>query len=102
MRFVKTSLVLAAALAAMPLSAQTWQAIGVPSRAGVGPYWNQPSDDSRGGEVCHIGAILTNVPVPPTNCDNQAPRVLPLTPAPLTPANVFLGGLGGSNPGAFR
>ncbi len=102
MRSVKTALVLVAALAAMPLSAQTWQAIGVPSRLDTGPYWNQPSDDSPDGTVCHIGAILTNSPAAPVTCINQAPRYLPLNPAPLTTQNVFLGGLGGSNPGAFR
>ena len=86
----------------MPLSAQTWQAIGVPSRLGTGPYWNQPSDDSPDGTVCNIGGILTNTPAAPATCVNQAPRFLPLNPAPLTSANVFLGGVGGSNPGAFR
>lgn len=86
----------------MPLTAQTWQPIGVPNRLDTGPYWNQPSDDSQDGTVCHIGGVLTNTPAAPSTCINQAPRFLPLTPAPLTSANVFLGGEGGTNPGAFR
>ena len=103
MHSVKTALAFAATLVAIPLSAQTWQAIGVPDRTDTGPYWNQTSDDYVGGAgVCHIGGILTNTPVPPSTCINQSPRFLPLTPAPLTTQNLFLGGAGGSNPGAFR
>jgi hypothetical protein len=101
MRVKSVALLIAAAAATMPLSAQTWQAIGIPSRLETGPYWNQPSDDFVSGAVCHIGGILTNPPAPST-CINQAPRFLPLNPAPLTTSNVFLGGMGGANPGAFR
>ena len=102
MCYLKRAFMFAGALAAMPLSAQTWQAIGVPNRLDTGPYWNQPSDDSNDGTVCHIGGILTNTPAAPSSCINQAPRFLPLTPAPLTSSNVFLGGINGANPGAFR
>lgn len=102
MQLKSVVLLFAAAAAVAPLSAQTWQAIGVPNRLDTGPYWNQPSDDSPDGTVCHIGGILTNSPAAPATCVNQAPRFLPLTPAPLTTSNVFLGGAGGSNPGAFR
>ncbi len=82
--------------------AQTWQTIGVPNQLDTGPYWNQPSDDSNGSTVCHIGGILTNTPAPPAGCANQSPPFLPLNPAPLTTSNLFLGGTGGMNPGAFR
>ena len=102
MRYLTRLAVLAACVTALPLGAQTWQAIGVPNRLDTGPYWNQPSDDSNGSTVCHIGGILTNTPAAPVGCANQAPVFLPLTPAPLTSQNVFLGGVGGSNPGAFR
>ena len=102
MKYRVRSLAVTACLAALPLGAQSWQPIGTPNRLDTGPYWNQPSDDSDGSTVCHIGGILTNTPAPPTGCANQAPVFLPLNPAPLTTQNVFLGGVGGSNPGAFR
>ncbi len=99
MRALSASLLFVAAAAVSPLSAQSWQPIGVPDRIGDGPYWNNPSDDSQGGEVCHIGAVLTNSPTPPVNCANQSPTFLPVTPAPLRTTDVFLGGMGGSEPG---
>jgi PEP-CTERM motif len=102
MRYHRTLTALAACVTALPLAAQTWQPIGIPNRLDTGPYWNQPSDDSNGSTVCHIGAILTNTPAPPTPCFNQSPTFLPLNPTPLTTQNVFLGGAGGMNPGAFR
>jgi len=86
-----------------PLSAQTWQAIGTPNGNGTGAYWNNGSDDSRTALPCNVGAILTNTPaLAPTSCSNQVPVYIPLNPAPLTTSNVFLGGMSGSNPGAFR
>jgi hypothetical protein len=99
MRLISTSLLFAAAAAIAPVGAQTWQPIGVPDRIAEGPYWNNPSDDSNGSTVCHIGAVLTNAPAPPAGCNNQTPAFLPLTPAPLLTTDVFLGGPGGSEPG---
>ncbi len=108
----KTSLVTAvavAALSAAPLSAQTWQAIGTPNNTNTGAYWNNRSDDNNTAAVaaatCNVGAILTGVPVGGTTataCANQAPVFLPLASAPLATTDVFLGGLSGANPGAFR
>ncbi|MBC7841298.1 MAG: PEP-CTERM sorting domain-containing protein [Gemmatimonadaceae bacterium] len=103
MRLLTASVILATAAITSPLAAQTWQPIGMPSRLDTGPYWNQPSDDSFDGTVCHIGGILTNTPAAPTTCTNQSPTFLPLTPAPLTTTNLFLGGPGGAAPvGGFR
>lgn len=107
----KTSLVTAvavAALSAAPLSAQTWQAIGTPNNTNTGAYWNNRSDDNNlamRSATCNVGAILTGVPVggaTATSCNNQAPVFLPLASAPLATTDVFLGGLSGANPGAFR
>ncbi len=94
--------VAAALLSVSSLGAQaSWQAIGTPSNAGTGAYWNNRSDDNVAAAVCNVGAILTNTPaLTPTSCINQAPVYLPLI-AP-TNANVFLGGPSGANPGAFR
>ena len=91
-------------LAVSPLGAQaSWQAIGTPTNGPAGNYWNNNSDDNIGAATCNVGAILTNTPaLAAADCNNQAPTYLPLNPAPLTTANVFLGGLGGTNPGAFR
>ncbi len=97
--------VLTALLSVAPLAAQSsWQAVGTPNNTNTGAYWNNVSDDNVGGAVCNVGAILTNTPMlAPTSCVNQAPVYLPLASAPLTTANgAFLGGLSGSNPGAFR
>ncbi len=100
--------VAAAALSAAPLSAQTWQAIGSPDNSNTGAYWNNRSDDNNTATrsaTCNVGAILTGVPLAgatATSCDNQAPVYLPLSPAPLGSKDVFLGGMNGSNPGAFR
>ncbi|MDZ7631459.1 MAG: PEP-CTERM sorting domain-containing protein [Gemmatimonadaceae bacterium] len=102
MRALTVGLLFVATATVSPLSAQTWQPIGVPDRIAEGPYWNNPSDDSEAGTVCHIGAVLTNSPAAPVGCNNQAPNFLPITPAPLTTSNVFLGGMGGSEPGGFR
>jgi hypothetical protein len=91
---------LLAASAAAPLSAQTWQAIGIPSNSNTGAYWNNQSYSSPPGVVCNVGAVLTNSPGSPASCPNQTPAAfLPLTPTPLTSSNVFLGGAGGSEPG---
>ncbi len=101
----RTSFVVAfaAAVVALPLSAQTWQAIGTPSNSGTGAYWNNVSDDNVGSAVCNIGGVLTNTPgLTAGSCVNQAPTYLPLNPAPLTTSSFFLGGAGGANPGAFR
>ncbi len=91
-------------LLASPLSAQSWQAIGVPGNSNSGAYWNNASDDNVANAVCNAGAIVTNTPaLAAGSCNNQAPNpFLPLSPAPLTTANVFLGGAGGTNLGAFR
>lgn len=98
--FVKyMSVAVAAGIAASTLEAQTWQAIGVPSNAGSGAYWNNQSYGSPAGVVCNVGAVLTNTPVSPASCPNQNPQFLPLTPAPLNSQNVFLGGAGGAEPG---
>jgi hypothetical protein len=103
MRRISFGVALATVAAVSPLSAQTWQSIGTPSNSGTGAYWNNVSDDNVGSAVCNSGAILTNTPaLAPTACSNQGPVFLPLNPAPLTTANVFLGGAGGTNPGAFR
>lgn len=94
---------LAAVAVASPLSAQTWQSIGTPDNSNTGAYWNNASDDNVGRAVCNVGAILTNTPaLSAASCVNQAPVYLPLSPAPLTSSNVFLGGASGSNPGGFR
>jgi len=90
---------LIAAVAAAPLSAQTWQAIGTPSNSNTGAYWNNQSYGSPAGVVCNVGAVLTNTPVSPASCPNQTAGSLPFTPTPLTASNVFLGGAGGSEPG---
>ena len=95
--------VVLAAAAVSPLSAQTWQTIGVPNNTNTGAYWNNRSYDNVGSAVCSAGAILTNTPaLTPASCSSQAPVYLPLMPAPLTTSNVFLGGAAGSNPGGFR
>ena len=103
MRRISFVAALATVAVVSPLSAQTWQAIGAPSNSNTGAYWNNVSDDNVGAAVCNVGAILTNTPaLAASSCSNQAPVYLPLNPAPLTTANVFLGGAGGTNPGAFR
>ncbi len=103
MRRISLGVALATAAAVSPLSAQTWQSIGAPDNSGSGAYWNNVSDDNVGSATCNIGAILTNTPaLNAGSCSNQAPVYLPLNPAPLTTQNVFLGGAGGTNPGAFR
>jgi PEP-CTERM motif len=99
MRLLSTSLLFAAVTAVAPVGAQTWQPIGVPDRIAEGPYWNNPSDDSNGSTVCHIGAVLTNAPAAPAGCSNQSPTFLPLSPAPLKTTDFFLGGSGESEPG---
>ncbi len=100
MRVLSTSLLLAAAAVVSPLDAQTWQAIGVPSNTNSGAYWNNQSYGSPAGVVCNVGAVLTNLPAAPTTCPNQTPAFVPITPTPLSSENVFLGGAGGSEPGA--
>ena len=103
MRRISFGVALAAVAVVSPLSAQTWQSIGAANNSNTGAYWNNTSDDNVGSAVCNVGAILTNTPaLTPTSCINQGPVFLPLTPAPLTASNVFLGGAGGTNPGAFR
>jgi hypothetical protein len=91
-------------LLASPLSAQSWQSIGEPSSSNSGAYWNNASDDNVANAVCNAGAIVTNTPALATgSCNNQAPNpFLPLSPAPLTTANVFLSGASGTNPRAGR
>jgi hypothetical protein len=103
MRRISFVAALAAVAAVSPLSAQTWQAIGTPDNSNSGAYWNNTSDDNVGSAVCNSGAIITNTPaLTAGSCANQSPTYLPLTPARLSSTNVFLGGMGGSNPGAFR
>ena len=103
MRRFTLGVALATVAVVSPLSAQTWQSIGTPSNSNSGAYWNNASDDNVGAAVCNVGAILTNTPaLAAASCNNQGPVFLPLNPAPLTTANVFLGGAGGTNPGAFR
>lgn len=103
MRRISFGVALATAAAISPLSAQTWQSIGSPDNSNTGAYWNNTSDDNVGEAVCNAGAILTNTPaLNAGSCSNQGPVFLPLNPAPLTTQNVFLGGAGGTNPGAFR
>ena len=103
MRRISFGVAFAAVAIVSPLSAQTWQAIGAPSNSNAGAYWNNSSDDNVGQAVCNVGAILTNTPsIAVGACINQGPVFLPLNPAPLTSQNVFLGGAGGTNPGAFR
>jgi PEP-CTERM motif len=103
MRRVSLGVVLATVAAVSPLSAQTWQAIGTPNNSNTGAYWNNASDDLNGSAVCNAGAILTNTPaLTPTSCNRQTPVYLPLSPAPLSTSNVYLGGTGGATPGAFR
>jgi PEP-CTERM motif len=94
-----SGVVLLAAAAVTPLSAQTWQAIGTPSNSNTGAYWNNQSFGSPAGVVCNVGALLTNTPVNPASCPNQSTGFLPITPTPLTGSNVFLGGSGGAEPG---
>lgn len=88
-----------ALLAASSLSAQSWQAIGVPSNSNTGAYWNNQSYGSPPGVVCNVGAVLTNTPGSPASCPNQSSAFLPISPTPLTGTNLFLGGSGGSEPG---
>ncbi len=103
MRRISFGVALATAAVVSPLSAQTWQSIGAPNNSGSGAYWNNVSDDNVGSATCNSGAILTNTPgLAAGSCSNQGPVFLPLNPAPLTTQNVFLGGAGGTNPGAFR
>lgn len=103
MRRISFGVAFAAVAIVSPLSAQTWQAIGAPNNSNAGAYWNNSSDDNVGQAVCNAGAILTNTPaLSAGSCSNQGPVFLPLNPAPLTTQNVFLGGAGGTNPGAFR
>ncbi len=103
MRRISFGVALATVAVVSPLSAQTWQSIGTPTNANSGAYWNNVSDDNVGAAVCSVGGILTNTPaLSAGSCSNQGPVFLPLNPAPLTTANVFLGGAGGTNPGAFR
>lgn len=103
MRRISLGVALATVAVVSPLSAQTWQSIGTPSNSNTGAYWNNTSDDNVGAAVCNVGAILTNTPaLTAGSCNNQGPVFLPLSPAPLTAGNVFLGGAGGTNPGAFR
>ena len=103
MRRFTFGVALATVAVVSPLSAQTWQSIGAPNNSNAGAYWNNASDDNVGAAVCNVGAILTNTPaLAAASCSNQGPVFLPLNPAPLTTANVFLGGAGGTNPGAFR
>ena len=104
MRRISFGVALATVAVVSPLSAQTWQSIGTPTNANSGAYWNNASDDNvTNAPVCNVGAILTNTPaLAAGSCSNQGPVFLPLNPAPLTTANVFLGGAGGTNPGAFR
>ena len=102
MRRTSFGIALAAVAVASPLSAQ-WQTIGMPNNSNSGAYWNNQSDDNAPGAVCNAGAILTNTPaLTAASCNAQAPVYLPLSPAPLTTSNVFLGGAAGSNPGGFR
>jgi PEP-CTERM motif len=103
MRRISLGFALAAVATSATLQAQ-WQAIGTPNNSNTGAYWNNVSDDNINTTVvCNAGAILTNTPnLAPTSCNNQAPVYLPITPAPLTTANMFLGGMSGANPGAFR
>ena len=103
MRRFTFGVALATVAVVSPLSAQTWQSIGAPNNSNAGAYWNNASDDNVGAAVCNAGAILTNTPaLAAGSCNNQGPVFLPLNPAPLTTANLFLGGAGGTNPGAFR
>lgn len=103
MRRISLGVALATVAVVSPLSAQTWQSIGTPSNGNTGAYWNNTSDDNVGAAVCNVGAILTNTPaLAAGSCSNQGPVFLPLSPAPLTAGNLFLGGAGGTNPGAFR
>ncbi len=104
MRRMSFGVALVAAAAVSPLSAQTWQTIGAPNNSNTGAYWNNVSDDNVGSAVCNVGAVLTNSPaLTAASCVNETPvTLLPLTPTPLSSANVFLGNAGGTNPGAFR
>ena len=104
MRRISLGFALATVAVVSPLSAQTWQTIGTPDNSQTGAYWNNISDDNVGqAAVCNAGGILTNTPaLTPASCSYQGPVYIPLNPAPLTTQNVFLGGMGGSNPGAFR
>ena len=99
MRTFVSSAIIALALTA-PLGAQTWQAIGVPTGAGTGAYWDNRSYDRDGNLVCNIGALLTTPNVSDANCVNIQDGILPSTPAPLTASNLFLGGAAGAEPGA--
>jgi len=85
-----------------PLSAQTWQSIGAANNSNSGAYWNNSSADNVGSAVCNVGNILTSVGIPVGGCSNTGGFSLPLSPAPLSTTNVFLGGVAGVNPGAFR
>ena len=95
----------AAVAAASPLSAQTWQTITSTLPTGSGAYWRNTSDDNvTPGKECNAGAILTNTPnLAATDCVNQVPVYIPLSPAPLTLADSYLGNADGSHvAGGFR
>ena len=103
MRRFTFGVALATVAVVSPLSAQTWQSIGTPSNSNSGAYWNNASDDNVGAAVCNAGAILTNTPLLTAgSCSNQGTAFLPLSRLPLGSENLFLGGAGGTNPGAFR
>ena len=100
MRRISFAAALATVAVVSPLSAQTWQAIGVPSNTNTGAYWNNQSYGTpTGGVVCNVGAVLTNTPMSTGSCPNQLTAFLPITPTPLTTSNVFLGGAAGAEPG---
>jgi hypothetical protein len=101
MRRLSLALV-AATVAASPLAAQTWQAVGTPgNNNGGSSYWNNTSDDNVGSAICNVGSVLRNAPVQlaPGSCSNQNPGAfLPLLPTRLGANATFLGGAGGAAP----
>jgi hypothetical protein len=101
MRRLSLALV-AATVAASPIAAQTWQAIGTPgNNNGGSSYWNNTSDDNVGSAICNVGSVLSNTPVQlaPGSCSNQNPGAfLPLLPTRLGAGATFLGGAGGAAP----
>jgi len=107
MRGISFRFVLATMVAVSPLSAQTWQSIGIPNSIPngntTGAYWNEESVDRTSGRSCSVGAMTTNMSaLVQSSCSERGSELLPLNSAPHSTMNVFLDGISGSNSGALR
>jgi len=103
MRGISFRFVLATMVAVSPLSAQTWQSVGIPNGNATGAYWNEKSVDRSSVRSCFVGAVTTNMSaLVQSSCSGSGSEFLPLSPAPHSTMNVFLDGISGSNSGALR